>query len=132
MNARTRIQWKRVLLYGLAAEFLVILVALAVMQLAGTLTGQYSTTVLSFLGTFIFGWLAARKVGSGQELHGLLVGVTAVAVYFALGLVATLAGAPAADPPPPYVYELAHVLKVLGGVTGGLAAARRRIAPLHS
>jgi len=48
-------------------------------------------------------------------VHGALVGVTAVLIYLGVSL----------GQPEPMAYVIAHLLKVLGGAAGGLAAMSR-------
>jgi hypothetical protein len=56
-------------------------------------------------------------------VQGLLIGLIAMLIYLAL-LGAVRAFGPA-EPAQPFAYEVAHVLKLLGGMAGGLIAARR-------
>jgi fluoride ion exporter CrcB/FEX len=65
---------------------------------------------------FMTQWVAKRAT-SRLVLHGLLVGFTAFVVYATPML---LAG----ERQPP-IYWVAHAMKILGGLTGGLVAARR-------
>jgi putative membrane protein (TIGR04086 family) len=65
--------------------------------------------------TFVFGFWVARRAGSRFVLHGTLVGVVAALIYIGLTVGQTL----------PIAYVVSHFLKVLGGMTGGFAAARQ-------
>ena len=123
------ISWKRVLLYGVAAEVLVVLLV-SVSYLA---LGRGDVIPLSFAGTLLFGYLAARKSESRLVVHGFLVGLTAVAIYLATGAIgravmslANITLPQSNSQPPPYLYQVAHVFKLLGGIAGGYLAGRRR------
>jgi putative membrane protein (TIGR04086 family) len=76
--------------------------------------------VSSFVTIFLFTLWVGKHIESGFVLHGILVGVVAillfVVVIFALNRTF-------AEPP---LYVVAHFLKILGGLIGGLVAQRRR------
>jgi hypothetical protein len=76
--------------------------------------------VSSFVMVFVFTLWVGRRIESGFVLHGILVGIFATLffVVLSLGLNGTL------EEPP--LYWVAHGLKILGGLTGGLVAERRR------
>ena len=75
--------------------------------------------VSSFVMVFIFTLWLGKRIESSFVLHGVLVGVVATLLFVALsfGMSGTLAE--------PALYWVAHGLKILGGATGGLVAARR-------
>ena len=120
--------WKRAIVGGIMAELALIVVilpfALAVgferladpanippIILAVVIAGSFVTTLL------LTQWVA-RRVSSRFVLHGAVVGLVAFAVY----MIPVVAGG--GEQPP--LYWLAHALKVLGGMSGGVIAARRR------
>jgi hypothetical protein len=135
MSARPGIRWTRILLYGFAGELFALMLVLIVRFAYGPVAGQYAAIPASFVAAFVFGWLLARRVDSSPLLAGFLVGAAAVLIYVGIGtvgrIVAWLAGlAPPgssilAVPSPPYIFEIAHAMKLLGGAAGGLAAVRR-------
>lgn len=75
--------------------------------------------VSSFVMVFLFTLWVGKRIESGFVLHGILVGAVGI-VLFAIVIFA-LSGA-LAQPP---LYIVAHGLKILGGVAGGLVADRR-------
>jgi uncharacterized membrane protein len=75
----------------------------------------------SFVTTFVLMQWVARRVSSRFVLHGAVVGLAAFAVYI-IPVLAT-----GGEQPP--MYWFAHAMKVLGGITGGLVAARRTERP---
>ena len=60
----------------------------------------------------------ARRVKSKFVLHGLIVGLTAFAVY----MIPMVLGGGAQ----PAIYWVAHAMKITGGLAGGYVASRRR------
>ena len=76
--------------------------------------------VSSFVMVFVFTLWLGKRIESAFVLHGILVGAVATLLFLALsfGMSGTLAQ--------PVLYWVAHGLKILGGATGGLVAARRR------
>jgi len=62
------------------------------------------------------GW--GGEIEARFVVHGLLVGVVAMLIYIAL----------TRAQPEPFAYVLAHGLKLLGAVCGGLLAGRRKTA----
>ena len=117
MNNLTRIHWWRVLLGGFLAEVSVIAVVIPVFLLFGQRAVSYAALSGSPVMCFLFALWVGRRVDSRLVLHGTLVGVVATLLY--VGLTRGRAEPPA--------YLVAHVLKILGGATGGFFAERRRI-----
>ena len=116
MSTSTGIRWLRVLLAGFLAEVAVIALVIPLALLAGKNTLPYTAPAASFLACFVFAIWVGRSLTSQFVLHGILVGVVATLIYVAL----TRGG------PEPLAYLIAHALKLLGGATGGLVAARRQ------
>lgn len=119
--------WKRAILGGILAELTLIAAFLPVVYLVGTDRladpNNMPAAVLAFVisGSFITTLLlmqwVARRVSSRFVLHGAVVGVAAFMVY----MIPVVAGG--GEQPP--LYWLAHAMKLLGGMTGGIIAARR-------
>ena len=76
--------------------------------------------VSSFGMVFLFTLWVGRRIDSGFVLHGALVGVVGI-LLFTIMWVST--NRSLAQPP---LYVVAHGLKVLGGIAGGLVVQRRR------
>ena len=106
-----------------------VLCEVALLALAAVLRsfGQQPVTIMAVTGSFALPLLCAMWVGSRSQsrfvLQGFLIGLIAMLIYLAL-LGAVRAFGPA-EPPQPFAYEVAHVLKLLGGITGGLIASRQ-------
>src|SRR5690349_12848005 len=83
--------WKRALLGGLLAEILVMVLIAPVVLAVGLEKLQdpanipdsigYSVVIASFIAPIVLTQWVAKRVTSGFVLHGLLVGLTAFAIY---------------------------------------------------
>jgi hypothetical protein len=122
-----------VLLGGLLAEvaiFVVFFVLLAAATLAGVpeLARPESTLdlidamVSGFLMTFLITMWVGKRIESGFVLHGALIGVVGALLFTTLIFVLT--GSLAQHP----LYLVAHGLKVVGGIVGGVVANKRSAA----
>ena len=118
--------WKRAILGGLLAEVLVLLliapVGRAVFDQLGDPANMppvvnYAIVTASFVAPLLLTQWVARRLTSQFVLHGFLVGFTAFVIYM---IPMTLSGESQ-----PLMYWIAHAMKILGGVTGGLVAGRR-------
>ena len=112
----SKIHWGRVVVGGIAAELVVFAIVFPARALFGQQAFLASILIASALMPFLFALWAGRRVESLFVVHGALVGV--VAALFYLGL--------AWRQPQPTLYKIAHGLKVVGGVAGGVVASRRK------
>lgn len=121
-------RWLRAILGGFLAEVLVLVLILPVAYAVGydLSSGDPSSVppalnaaivIASFVAPLLLTQWVARSVTSQFVLHGFLVGVTAFAIYM---IPMALSGGTQ-----PAVYWIAHAMKILGGLTGGMVAARR-------
>jgi putative membrane protein (TIGR04086 family) len=121
-------RWLRAILGGVLAEMLVLVMILPVAYAVGfDLSSSDPSTVppalnaaivvASFIAPLLLTQWVARRLTSQFLLHGFLVGFTAFVIYM---IPMTLSGESQ-----PLIYWIAHAMKILGGVTGGLVAARR-------
>lgn len=124
--------WMRAIVGGILAEVLLIVVLMPVVLIFFSMETLQNPDNLPFAiafivvaGSFVMPALmtqwVARRARSRLVLHGLLVGFTAFVVYVTPLL---LAGE---DQPP--LYWIAHAMKILGGLTGGVIAARQQATP---
>lgn len=113
----TQIHWGRAVAGGLLAE----VAAFAIVFPARYLLGQQAFLASILIASGLMPFLLALWVGRGVEarfvFHGALVGIVAVLFYLAL----------AWRQPQPPLYKIAHGLKVVGGMTGGIVASRRKM-----
>jgi hypothetical protein len=131
MRAMSRIHWKWIVVAGFLAEasvlvvfFLLLFAATAagvpgIARPMGTLD-YIDALVSSFAMVFLFTLWVGKRIESGFVLHGVLIGVFGI-LLFGIMWVATTRSL--AQPP---LYVVAHVLKVLGGIAGGLVAEKRQ------
>ena len=133
MRAIRQVHWGRIVVAGFLSEvsiFVIFLLLLVGATLAGfpeiarpMSTLDYIDAMLSsFVMVFLFTLWVGKRLESGFILHGALVGVVGI-LLFSILWVTTTGGSLASQPP---LYIVAHVLKVLGGITGGLVTERRR------
>ena len=131
MNAIRDIHWGRIVVAGFLAEavvFAIFFLLLFGATLAGVpeiarpmSTLDYADAMVSSFATvFLFTLWVGRRIESGFILHGILVGVVALLLF----QIVIFAGSGSLAQPPLYV--VAHALKIVGGLTGGLVAERRR------
>jgi hypothetical protein len=131
MNAIRQVHWGRIVVAGFLSE-LAVFAIFFLLLIAGTLAGvpevakpmsalDYIDAMLSSLVmVFLFSLWVGKRIEFGFVLHGALVGVVGI-VLFTIMWVATTRSL--AQPP---VYVVAHLLKVIGGITGGFVVERRR------
>jgi hypothetical protein len=130
MSGRRRIQWGLVFLAGFLAEIgmmVLFFVFLAAAALAGVPELARPESTFDFINAMVSGYLmmflftlwASRRIESGFVLHGALIGLTGALLFTTLVFV--LSGSPAQPP----LYWVAHGLKIVGGMTGGIVANKR-------
>jgi hypothetical protein len=127
----SRIHWKWIIVAGFLAEASVLVVfflllfaatAAGIPEIArpmGTLD-YIDALVSSFAMVFLFTLWVGKRIESGFVLHGVLIGVFGILLFGIMWLATTRS---LAQPP---LYVVAHVLKVLGGISGGLVAEKRQ------
>jgi hypothetical protein len=130
MIAKGRIRWKLIVLAGFFAEatvFVIFFLLLLAANLAGvpeiarplTTLDYIDAMVSSFATMFMFTLWVGRRIDTAFVLHGLLIGAFGVLLFYTMWVATT----GSLMQPAPYV--VAHLLKVLGGVSGGLVAKKR-------
>lgn len=110
-----RLHWGRAVTAGVCAELAVFAIVFPVLHFFGQTAFLVSILVSSAVLPLIFAVWVDRHVESHFVLHGLLVGVIAALVYVII----------AWGQPEPFLYKIAHGLKLLGGLLGGVISARR-------
>ena len=126
-----KLRWLHALLAAFVAEVALILIAIPVyfetlnpMPILNMLIPPASGVVFLFAG-----YWSARPIPRRGIWQGALTGLWAVALYLALGLVASLfvKGTSVTDGFTP-AYLAAHGLKIIGGAIGGWLVSRKRPA----
>ena len=125
------IHWKWIVLAGFFSEatvfavFFLLLFAATVAGVPeiarpmGTLD-YIDALVSSFSTVFLFTLWVGKRIESAFVMHGVLIGVLGILLFGTIWLATT---GSLAQPP---LYVVAHVLKVLGGIAGGLVAEKRK------
>jgi hypothetical protein len=113
-----RLHWVRILIGGFLAEALLILIVIPINMKWGQHPLLWVAPVGSLVTCFLLAWWVGRGLESRFILHGFLVGVVAMLIYLALTRLQ----------PEPMAYVIAHGLKLLGGVCGGLMAGLKKTA----
>lgn len=109
--------WRRILFAGFLAELLVFAIVFPVLYFFGQRPFLASILIASTLIPFLFALWVGRALESRFVLHGALIGLVAALLYMAV----------AWGQPQPLLYQVAHGLKVLGGMAGGwLVQLRQR------
>jgi Na+/proline symporter len=111
----TELRWGRILVGGFCAELVVFAIVFPVLHFFGQRAFLASILVASAVLPFLFALWVCRRVTSNFVLHGLLVGVVAALLYLIL----------TRGQPEPLLYKIAHGLKLVGGLLGGLVASLR-------
>jgi hypothetical protein len=76
--------------------------------------------VSSFVTVFFFTLWVGKRIESAFVLHGVLIGMFGILLFGIMWLATTKS---LAQPP---LYVMAHGLKLLGGIAGGLVAEKRQ------
>jgi uncharacterized membrane protein HdeD (DUF308 family) len=109
------LHWGRVIVGGVVAELAVFAIVFPVLHFFGQSAFLTSILIASAVLPFVFALWVARRIESHFVLHGALVGIVAALVYVIL----------AWGQPEPLLYKIAHGLKIVGGLLGGVVAANR-------
>ena len=133
----SRIRWKWIVLAGFMGEatvFAVFFLLLFAATVAGVpeIARPMSTLdyidalVSSFATVFLFTLWVGKRIDSAFVTHGVLIGLFGILLFGIMWLATTRS---LAQPP---LYLVAHVLKVVGGIAGGLVAEKRkrRVSPV--
>jgi hypothetical protein len=116
--AFTDLRWGRVIVGGASAELVVFAIVFPMLHFFGQTAFLASILAASLAMPFLFALWVCRRVNSHFALHGLLVGVVAAVMYLIV----------ARGQPEPLLYKIAHGLKLLGGLLGGVIAGQRASA----
>jgi putative membrane protein (TIGR04086 family) len=111
------VRWGRIVAGGFLAEVALIVVAIPSLAFGNQNILNWVAVIGSAVTSCAAAMWVARRVDSRFVVHGALTGLTAAVIYIAL-IVAT-------GQTQPWIYWVAHGLKIVGGAAGGMFAARR-------
>ena len=131
MRAIRQVHWGRIVVAGFLSEvsiFVIFLLLLIGLTLAGfpevarpmSALDYIDAMLSSFAMVFLFTLWVGKRIESGFILHGALVGVVGILLFTTMWVATT---GSLGQPP---LYIVAHLLKILGGLVGGLAAEKRK------
>jgi hypothetical protein len=121
-----RIRWLRVVIAALLVEVGLTVTTVPFLLLIGEQVFTTAVPVACFIVPFVVAWLATRKLPGARFLHGLLIGVVAAVMYFAL-VIGTSSIAEAAATYGLHLFALVNALRVVSAAAGGYAADRRPV-----
>src|SRR5215470_15792219 len=121
-SSSSSLRWSRIVLGGFLAELILIVLVIPVRVAGGS---DQALTIVAVAGSYVVfvpvAWWMGRSLAR-PVLHGALMGAAAAAIYMLLAIVGRYFQPTA--PPMPFIYYVAHVLKIAGGATGGWLAGR--------
>jgi hypothetical protein len=119
-SSSSSLRWGRIVLGGFLAELILIVLVIPVRLAGGS---EQAITIIAVAGSYVVfvpvAWWMGRSL-SRPILHGALMGAAAAAIYMLLAVVGRYFQPTA--PSMPFIYYVAHVLKIAGGATGGWLA----------
>ena len=113
-------RWGRAIAGGFIAETLLMIAVMPGFAMGSEPVVIWTAVIGSAVTTFLAALWVNRKAQSHFVLHGIVVGLTAAAIYLVL--------VTAAGQTHPFIYWVAHGLKILGGAAGGVFAVRRTMS----
>jgi hypothetical protein len=126
-----QIRWLRVVIAGFLVEIGLAVTTLPFVPLLGDQAFFVAVPIACVVVPFVIVWFATRKLASAHVLHGLLIGIVATLLYFAL----VIYGSSIAEATATYgtaLFVIVNALRVLSATAGGYFAGRRRPAVVGS
>jgi lipopolysaccharide export LptBFGC system permease protein LptF len=118
------VRWLRVVIAAFLVEVGLVVTTLPFIPILGEeLVFQAVVPSACLVVPFIVAWLATRKLPSGRVLHGLLIGVVATIMYFALVIGSSSIAEAAATYGVP-LFIAVNALRMVSAAAGGYVSAR--------
>jgi hypothetical protein len=120
-----QVRWLRVVIAAFLVEVGLVVTSLPFIPLLGEeLVFRAVVPSACLVVPFVVAWLATRKLPAARVMHGLLIGMVATVMYFALVIgTSSIAEAAAIYGVPMFI--IVNALRVVSAVAGGYAADRR-------
>ena len=122
------VRWLRVLLAAFLVEVGLAVTGIPFVLLMGPPAYVTAVPVVCVIVPFVVAWLATRKLPGARTLHGLLIGIVATAMYFALVIGASSIAEAVMSYGSMAMFVAVNALRVVSAAAGGYAADRRSTA----
>jgi len=120
-------RWLRVVIAAFLVEVGLAATAIPFVLVIGQSAYFTAVPILCVAVPFIVVWLATHKLAQARALHGLLIGIVATVMYFALVIGASSIAEAVASYGSMAMFVGVNVLRVIGAAAGGYAAGRRAV-----
>jgi len=118
------VRWLRVVVAAFLIEVGLAVTGIPAVLLLGPSAYVTVVPILCVVVPFVVVWLATRKVPGARLVHGLLIGIVATIMYFALVIGASSIAEAVTSYGSTAMLAVVNVLRVVGAAAGGYAAAR--------
>lgn len=120
-----QIRWLRVVIAAFLVEVGLVVTTVPFLLLIGERVFATAVPVACLVVPFVVAWFATRKVSAARLLHGVLIGIVATLIYFALVIgTASITEAAAAYGVPLFI--VVNALRIVSAAAGGYAAAHHQ------
>ena len=123
-----QVHWLRVVIAAFIVEVGLAVTAIPFVLLIGPPAYVTAVPIVCVIVPFVVVWFATRKLPGARVPHGLLIGIVATVLYFALVIGASSIAEAVASYGSVAMLAVVNVLRVAGAVAGGYAADRRAAA----
>ena len=120
-----QVRWLRVVIAAFIVEVGLAVTGIPLVLLFGPPAYVTAVPIVCVIVPFVVVWFATRKLPGARVLHGLLIGIVATVLYFALVIGASSIAEAVASYGSVAMLAVVNVLRVAGAVAGGYAADRR-------
>lgn len=123
-----QVRWLRVVVAAFLIEVGLIVTTLPfILLIAEELVFRAAVPVACVIVPFVVVWFATRKLPGARALHGLLIGIVATAMYFALVIGASSIAEAVTSYGSTAMFVGVNALRVVSAAAGGYAADRRAV-----
>ena len=124
-----QIRWWRVVIAAFLVEVGLLVTALPfILIIAEELVFRVIVPIACLVVPFVVAWLATRKLPDARLLHGLLIGIVATVMYFALVIGASSIAEAVMSYGSMAMFIVVNALRVISSAAGGYFADRRPAA----
>jgi hypothetical protein len=120
-----QVRWLRVVIAAFLVEVGLSVTAIPFVLLFGQPAYVTAVPALCVAVPFMVVWFATHKLASGRALHGLLIGIVATVMYFALVIGVSSIAEAVVSYGSVAMFVGVNALRVVSAAAGGYAAGRR-------